>query len=365
MKKLYFLNEEEKNRILNLHESATKRQYLMETPLTDFYDKLPAETKKKFTAMNNTWQDGGTREGDMLNVLKTFTADDYNKYNQYLLLHKNSSDPLEYSSFQEIINGEMGKDNLQDVINITNQLKNMGVNATYVKDNIADLHPNSFKIGGPDTKGVASDANWNSIYACVTKAKGATPTTLSDKSTAYILNGYVYYNNGFKRKQPVKTNKSEKYTCNSPEFKTGVSTEDKAKKLQQYKQQIITNTSNTTKQIQKFLGLPETGIMDSGLLQKINEKLNGKPQEAPKADVTTQPKAEPLQQLTTAGVKTQQLTTPSTEQLTAGLQQQQQKAAEAAKTPPTNKEKRQERRDLRASNRAELQALKDKQRGNQ
>ena len=32
MKKLYFLNEEEKNRILNLHESATKRQYLSEQP---------------------------------------------------------------------------------------------------------------------------------------------------------------------------------------------------------------------------------------------------------------------------------------------------------------------------------------------
>jgi len=30
MKKLYFLDEEEKNRILNLHESATKRQYLGE-----------------------------------------------------------------------------------------------------------------------------------------------------------------------------------------------------------------------------------------------------------------------------------------------------------------------------------------------
>jgi hypothetical protein len=30
MKQLYFLNEEEKNRILNLHESATKRQYLSE-----------------------------------------------------------------------------------------------------------------------------------------------------------------------------------------------------------------------------------------------------------------------------------------------------------------------------------------------
>lgn len=30
MKKLYFLNEDEKNRILTLHENATKRQYLSE-----------------------------------------------------------------------------------------------------------------------------------------------------------------------------------------------------------------------------------------------------------------------------------------------------------------------------------------------
>jgi hypothetical protein len=34
-KKLYFLNEEEKNRILNLHESATKKQYLLEGQRSD------------------------------------------------------------------------------------------------------------------------------------------------------------------------------------------------------------------------------------------------------------------------------------------------------------------------------------------
>lgn len=78
---------------------------------------------------------------------------------------------------------------------------------------------------------------------------------------------------------------------------------------------------DTTKKIQALLGLEQTGNMDSNLLQKINEKLNGKPQEAPKADVTTQPKAEPLQQLTPAGVKTTQLTTMTPEQLSAGLQQ--------------------------------------------
>jgi hypothetical protein len=37
MKKLYFLDEEEKNRILNIHEGATKRQYLNEAESTDQY----------------------------------------------------------------------------------------------------------------------------------------------------------------------------------------------------------------------------------------------------------------------------------------------------------------------------------------
>lgn len=38
-KKLYFLNEEEKNRILNLHESRTKRQYLVEQESKTSYGK--------------------------------------------------------------------------------------------------------------------------------------------------------------------------------------------------------------------------------------------------------------------------------------------------------------------------------------
>ena len=36
MKNLFIINEEEKNRILNLHETATKRQYLSEQPTSDF-----------------------------------------------------------------------------------------------------------------------------------------------------------------------------------------------------------------------------------------------------------------------------------------------------------------------------------------
>jgi hypothetical protein len=91
------------------------------------------------------------------------------------------------------------------------------------------------------------------------------------------------------------------------------------------RQQIISQTENNTKAIQKLLKLPETGIMDTTLLQKINEVLNGGGQQS-----QPRPQVEPIQQLTPAGVVQPQLTTPSPEQLTAGLQQMQQKAVATA-----------------------------------
>ena len=47
-KRLYFLNEEERNRILNLHESRTKKQYLVnEGGLgAGDYNSNPQVTKK-------------------------------------------------------------------------------------------------------------------------------------------------------------------------------------------------------------------------------------------------------------------------------------------------------------------------------
>jgi hypothetical protein len=158
MKKLYFLDEEEKNRILNLHESATKRQYLSEQT-----KPTQAELDKR-------------------------------------------------------------------------------------------------------------EARWKTDLKCVPIQPGAKKIDRQDKTTAYQIGDIIYYNTGRKK---LKDGTMTNYSCTT-EFKTGVSTEDKAKKVQQYRQQIITKTSDITKQIQKLLGInPETGVMDSGLLQKINDKLNG------------------------------------------------------------------------------------------
>jgi len=293
MKKLYFLDEEEKNRILNIHESATKRQYLMETPLTDFNDKLPDETSKKFTAMNNTWQGGGTREGDMLNVLKTFTANDYKLYNQYLLLHKNSSDPFDYSSFQEIINGEMGKDNMDDVVNITNQLKKIGINASYTKDNINDFRQNSFKIGGTSTTNTVIP-NW----ATCAKQFGGTMEAHTDPTWVLIplnngkVGNSIWFKNNYNAmyrpgggandingtwacnggKLTIKLD--DKWTWNGKWIDPNKATVvDPKKAYQQRAKQVNQQTINTTKEIQKLLGQPQTGNLDALYVEKLIDLL--------------------------------------------------------------------------------------------
>ena len=217
MKKLYFLDDEERQRILNIHESATKRQYLKE---------------------------------DEPNFGKSFD----------------------------------------------------------------DINPLSAKNLMP---GLKRDENWKTLYSCVPN-QGVKPTTLKDGSKAYIINGFIYYNNGFKYQQPMTKGKGVKYSCDT-EFKSnsslkGDSSQDKSKKMQQYKQQIVAKTTDNTKSIQKLLGLRETGVMDYSLLQKINEKLNGGGQQAP---TQTRPQLEPIQ-LTPAGIQ------PSPQNVTPPVQINQQ-----------------------------------------
>jgi hypothetical protein len=50
MKNLFIINEEEKNRILNLHETATKRHYLSEQPYSDAYQVDDSDIDPKLVA---------------------------------------------------------------------------------------------------------------------------------------------------------------------------------------------------------------------------------------------------------------------------------------------------------------------------
>jgi len=199
MKKLYFLDEEEKNRILNIHESATKRQYLSEQ-----------QTGAKFI---------------------------YNNPNDKAYDYKMENGKYYFKG----------------------------------KEGTTDKKAQKYK----DWYEAKADEGIKAIKALFDAGTNVTTTEI---------------------KPATNTDPSK----------------------------VATETQNLTKQIQALLKLDQTGNMDSSLLQKINDILNGKPQETPKVDTNTQtpPKVEPLQtSLKSGGVVQQQLNTMSPEQLTAGLQQ--------------------------------------------
>ena len=230
MKKLYFLDEEEKQRILNIHESATKRQYLSEQtspfgeiPNNPFGNNVPKVAPKVAPKQNTGF--GNTQSTNDVNPLSA------------------------------------------NNLGFTPKQKTQTPNPQERQTNITKLYCGL--KNGVITTGKYTNVKWNN----------------------YVSDWKVTPN----------------------EIEIAKKTCPKSNNLQQYRQQVVNKTNENTKAIQKLLGLPETGIMDSSLLQKINEKLNGGGQ--------TPPKVEPLQSITPTGIKTPQLTTMTPEQLSAGLQQ--------------------------------------------
>jgi len=79
MKKLYFLNEEESTRILNLHKEATKNQYLInETLSVDDSKRVAVNYESKTLTLNNYLSLENKQGGDELKLNKgvVFTVKD-------------------------------------------------------------------------------------------------------------------------------------------------------------------------------------------------------------------------------------------------------------------------------------------------
>ena len=273
MKKLYFLDEEEKSRVLSLHESATKRQYLKEDALSDLEAMIPQETKYKFNKMDNGWQAAGTNVQKIVDALNSFTPTEYNLYNNYLALQK----PEGVTSFEGMINKEMEYDNLEDVKKVVDSLKRLGVTGTYkitTKDKYNQkletptYEVGSFKIGKGVTPVVAKtaaelDATWATTYKCVTLQPGAKTGKMNDGSTKYFVGDVTYFNNG-RKLLPGQTS-TVPYTC--AEFKSNAPVVDRKKVNQQ-------NLVARLKQTQKNIGVPESGALDVATLQAILNKIN-------------------------------------------------------------------------------------------
>jgi hypothetical protein len=276
MKKLYFLDEEEKSRVLSLHESATKRQYLSEAtekggagyvdPATDTPDaKIAREFYQSAVG-------AGTNEANMLTAIQSIkSAAQFWKVNELVKNLPSNSGKLDIAG---VINDEMERDNLEDVKKIVDSLKTAGITATYKivtrKTNsgaVLELfNETTFKITSqPVVAKTAAelDATWATTYKCVTLQPGAKTGKMNDGSTKYFVGDVTYFNNG-RKLLPGQTS-TVPYTC--AEFKSKAPVVD-YKKVNQQK------LAARLKQTQKNIGVPESGALDVATLQAILNKIN-------------------------------------------------------------------------------------------
>lgn len=219
MKNLFLINEDERNRILNLHETATKNQYL-----TEQSDELTKSAKRIAAKMAKAAVGMGTDEDAIVAAIQEIK--DGNMFNLV-----NGLIPAygmgEYTSIVNILNGEFGTDDLSYVEQIYNHLKSIGVTMSY-KDDVSSsgkdiFKENSIKITVPKvtaapvaTSGTEAFKN----FPCVPKHSNAKEGKMSNGSIAYNINGVWYYSNGRKK---LADGTMANYTCNDKEFKTAAS----------------------------------------------------------------------------------------------------------------------------------------------
>jgi hypothetical protein len=273
---------------LSLHESTTKKQYLKEDAIKDFEDNLPKETKDKFFKMKLAWEGPGTNEQGIVDVLNTFTPAEYNLYNKYLELKK----PEGITSFEGVINSEMGKDDMDNINKVIGALKNLGVTASVTKLNINDYKEGSFKITSQPIEAI-SDVQKNCINQFsrnikTSKTPGFVYTPLSDGSNLFFgVDNSIQYQTKVKttirgnwscENNVLKINRNDGLTWSKAQGgwknsndKTGVV--DPKLAYQQRRQQVNQQTSNTNKEIQKLLGQPQTGNLDALYVERLIDLL--------------------------------------------------------------------------------------------
>jgi len=305
MKKLYFLDEEEKNRVLSLHESATKKQYLSEATEKGgaaYVD--PATDTPEAKIAREFYQSAlgpGTNEANMLKAIQSIkSAVQFWKVNELVKNLPSNSGKLDIAG---VINDEMGRDNLEDVKKITEALKVIGITATYGSEDrklnsggVAKLFKeNTFKITSQPIN-TATKTFTDAATACIkqfssdvktSSTPGFVYTPLADGSNLFFgVNYSIQYQT--KGKSTIYGNWSCKGNVLNIIRKDGLTWSkaqggwkkptDKAvvdpkAAYQQRAKQVNQKTIDTTKQIQQALGQEPTGNLDATYVEKVIDLL--------------------------------------------------------------------------------------------
>ena len=293
MKKLYFLDEEEKNRVLNLHESATKRQYLSEQTLS-----VDEQIAKQFYDIG-AW-DAGTDPDEMFNALNKITsAAQFWKVNELVKNRPRNSGKLDIAG---VINDEFGYassgGNQDDITKIIKKLKSLKITSTIgYGDSTAGKYmlDGSFKITSqPITTSTNTD------WATCAKQFGGTMEASSDPTWVLIpiksdkVGKGMWFKNDYKAMfrpgggaQDIKGtwactgNKltiklDDKWTWGNGKWNdpNKAAVVDPKVAYQQRAKQVNQQTIDATKQIQQSLGVETpSGVLDSAEVETIINKL--------------------------------------------------------------------------------------------
>lgn len=207
MKKLYFLNEEESKRILNLHKEATKNQYLInETLSVDDSKRVAVNYESKTLTLNNYLELENKQGGDELKLNKgvVFTVKDTDT-----LIAKNTSFQI-VGDFTGSVS-ENGKGDVEYSCK-SKEFKIIGRDLTYYNENFPT---NSFNdlcssSSTPSQSGVTSSVKGFEKFPCIPSNPKAKQGKMSDGSVSYTIDGVVYYDNGRKK---LADGTMANYTC--------------------------------------------------------------------------------------------------------------------------------------------------------
>lgn len=222
MKKLFNITEEEKKRILGLHESATKRQYLSEAKVTGDqvsgtniqFDKETKYTQDIFNLVFQKTNVDETRLTDaIISIpdLNTFIKVNNELKNAFKLIGS------KYSGLDSIIADviDFGNDDT-DVERLRTYFKRIGVTTNQLGNDyysFGELNPKSEELPNPQETKV--ETNWKN-YPCVTSHPKAKQVKLTGGSFKYTIGNFDYYSNG--RKKNITTKQMSSYNCET-EFK--------------------------------------------------------------------------------------------------------------------------------------------------
>jgi hypothetical protein len=283
-KKLYFLDENEKDRILNLHESRTKKQYLLSEQKFDF---APEKTTKTTTSKSSTpaqkkFYDRKERVKTLDSKCSSPTPNDKNP------LYKKLGDWMDYTGTGDSwgtgsLEGILKEiKNIQQYCEISATLKSKGTPKGRNKESIGEYllrrikYMNSWEqyfekpldtllssIGLNKTeKAKGSNDAWKK-YPCVTTT--GKKYSLPDGSFVYQLGGYYFYGNG--RKMNLKTKEMSDFVCDETD---NTKIKDFEPQVIDDKSKVVDNQANVEPSLET---LPSYGVVTRNVAVEIPDLL--------------------------------------------------------------------------------------------